>query len=136
MLVIADTSPINYLVSIEEVEILPQLYGTIVIPPEVRTELLAAEGRVRLWIADLPDWAEVRACDPRLRDDPRWRLLDIGERAALALAAGHQPSLLLIDERAGTEVARAEGFAVTGTLGVPFYPVFHVLRFGRGQSFR
>jgi predicted nucleic acid-binding protein len=25
----------------------------------------------------------------------------------------------LIDERAGTEIARAQGFSVTGTLGVP-----------------
>jgi predicted nucleic acid-binding protein len=55
--------------------------------------------------------------DPVLRDDPRWRVLDPGERAALALAA-RQPSILLIDERAGAGIARAQGFPVTGTLGV------------------
>ena len=41
MLVIADTSPLNYLVWIEVVELLPQLYVRVVIPPEVRDELLA-----------------------------------------------------------------------------------------------
>jgi predicted nucleic acid-binding protein len=36
--VIADTSPLNYLVLIAEIELLPQLYGTIVIPREVFLE--------------------------------------------------------------------------------------------------
>jgi predicted nucleic acid-binding protein len=34
-LVIADTSPLNYLVLINEVRILPDLYGQVVVPPEV-----------------------------------------------------------------------------------------------------
>jgi predicted nucleic acid-binding protein len=119
MLVIADTSPLNYLAWIEAVEILPQLYGKVVIPPEVRDELLATDAPavVRSWAGDLPGWVEVCASDPVLRDDPRWRVLDLGERAALALAA-RQPSVLLIDERAGAGIARAQGFSVTGTLGV------------------
>ena len=79
MRVIADTSPLNYLVWIESVEILPQLYGGVLIPPEVRDELLVT----------------VAPC----------------ERAALALAAARQPSTLLIDERASTEIARAQGFS-------------------------
>jgi hypothetical protein len=45
MLVIADTSPLNYLVWIESVEILPQIYGKVVIPREVCDELLAADGQ-------------------------------------------------------------------------------------------
>jgi predicted nucleic acid-binding protein len=35
MIVIADTSPINYLVLIEQIEVLPTLYGQILIPPSV-----------------------------------------------------------------------------------------------------
>jgi predicted nucleic acid-binding protein len=120
MLVIADTSPLNYLVWIEAVKILPHLYGKVVIPPEVLVELLATDAPpvVRSWAGDIPGWVEVCASDPVLRDDPRWRVLDLGERAALALAAARQPSVLLMDERAGTEIARAHGFPVTGTLGV------------------
>jgi predicted nucleic acid-binding protein len=120
VLVIADTSPLNYLVWIEAEQILPQLYGRIVTPPEVVGELRApdAPDSVRSWAKDLPNWVEVRTPDSLLRSDPRWRSLDPGERAALALAAAHQPSILLIDERAGAAIARAEGFSVTGTLGV------------------
>jgi len=37
--VVADTSPLNYLVLIGEIGILRRLYGRIVVPPEVLTEL-------------------------------------------------------------------------------------------------
>jgi predicted nucleic acid-binding protein len=41
MIVIADSSPLRYIVLIQEVHLLPTLYGTIVLPPGVVTELLA-----------------------------------------------------------------------------------------------
>jgi predicted nucleic acid-binding protein len=37
--IIADTTPLNYLVLIEAVEILPKLYGRVLIPPAVKIEL-------------------------------------------------------------------------------------------------
>jgi predicted nucleic acid-binding protein len=120
MLVVADTSPLNYLVWIESVEILPRLYSNVVIPPEVRDELLAndAPAIVQAWASALPAWIEVCAPDPAYLDDARWQALHVGERAALALAMARQSSVLLIDERAGSEVARALGLSTTGTLGV------------------
>ena len=39
MIVVADTSPINYLVLIKEIEILPRLYGKVVIPQTVRDRI-------------------------------------------------------------------------------------------------
>lgn len=39
MIVVADTSPINYLVLIEEIGILPKMYGRVVIPHTVREDL-------------------------------------------------------------------------------------------------
>jgi predicted nucleic acid-binding protein len=120
MLVVADTSPLNYLVWIDAVDILPQLYGQVIIPSEVRAELLAADAPavVQSWACNIPSWVEVCASDPVSRDDPRWHGLDLGERAALALAAARRPSIILMDERTGTEIARDQGFLVTGTLGV------------------
>ena len=67
MLVVADTSPLNYLVWIESVDILRQLYGQVVIPAEVRDELLAADAPmvVRSWANVLPDWIEeLRSLEP------------------------------------------------------------------------
>lgn len=123
MLAVADTSPLNYLVWIEAEHLLPRLYSKIVIPLEVRAELLAPDAppAVRSWARKLPawvDWVEVCTPDPALLDDRRWRSLDLGERAALALATVRQPAVLLIDERAGATIARSQGFAVIGTLGV------------------
>jgi predicted nucleic acid-binding protein len=43
MLVVADTSPLNYLVWIESVDILPKLFGKVIVPPEVCAELRAAD---------------------------------------------------------------------------------------------
>ena len=121
MLAVADTSPLNYLVWIGLSHILPELYGKVVIPHEVRDELLSADAPalVRAWANGLPGWIEVQTPNPDLRDDPRWRSLDLGERATLALVvAARQPSILLIDERAGSLIARDLALSVTGTLGV------------------
>ena len=120
MLVVADTSPFDYLVWIEAEHIQPPLYSKIVIPREVRAELLAPDAppAVRCWARNLSAWVEVCAPDPALLDDRRWRSLDLGRRAALALATIRQPAVLLIDERAGATIARSQGFTVVGTLGV------------------
>jgi predicted nucleic acid-binding protein len=39
MVVVADTSPINYLVLIEQIDLLTRLYTRILIPPAVLAEL-------------------------------------------------------------------------------------------------
>lgn len=120
MLVVADTSPLNYLVWIGFPDLLPKLYGGVIIPPEVRAELLAPDAPpvVKAWAENLPNWVEVRASDPALGGDPRLQALDPGERAAIALARATPSAILLIDERAGSLAARGLGLLVTGTLGV------------------
>lgn len=36
MIVVADSTPINYLILIEEIEVLPKLYGRVIIPRAVK----------------------------------------------------------------------------------------------------
>jgi predicted nucleic acid-binding protein len=57
MIVITDTTPLNYLVLIGESELLPTLYGGVVIPAAVLMELRArgAPARVREWATSPPD---------------------------------------------------------------------------------
>jgi predicted nucleic acid-binding protein len=54
MIVVADTSPINYLLLIKEIDILPKMYGKVVIPRAVNEELLrpVAPEIVRAWIGE------------------------------------------------------------------------------------
>jgi predicted nucleic acid-binding protein len=107
------------LVLIEAIDLLPRLFATVHVPLEVRAELLdaGAPPPVRGWAAALPAWVTVHTV-PEIEIDALPRSLDNGERAAIALAGVIRPGLILIDERAGAAVAEAEGFAVTGTLGV------------------
>ena len=89
------------------------------IPSAVAHEL---QGRgapeiVRQWAGRLPSWVEVRElANPVFEREASG--LDHGEWAAIQLAQEIHANLLLIDERAGARVARGNGFAVTGTLGV------------------
>ena len=53
MIVIADTTPLNYLVLIDQSNLLPRLYGRVLIPSAVYQELQAegAPASVRDWAA-------------------------------------------------------------------------------------
>ena len=74
MIVIADTSPLHYLVLLEYAEVLQHLYGRVIIPRAVVRELQAERTPpgVRQWIANPPSWLEVREItvppDPALAD--------------------------------------------------------------------
>ncbi|MBC7926924.1 MAG: DUF3368 domain-containing protein, partial [Bryobacteraceae bacterium] len=119
MTVVADTSPLNYLVQIEEVDLLPRLYGTIVIPGAVLEELShpGSPLAVSSWIRQSPQWLEVRSVEsgPHAPD-----LLELhpGERAAIQLALIEPERLLLIDDANGRRQANRLGVSNVGTLGV------------------
>src|SRR4051812_43006999 len=117
-LVVADTGPLNYLVIIGQVAILPALFERIFVPQIVQNELRHNEApdSVRRWIAAPPSWLEIVQAEHD-NSDPELLRLDEGERAAIVLAAQIGADLLLIDDRDGVNVARGRGFAVTGTLG-------------------
>lgn len=118
-LVVADTGPLNYLVLIGAIDLLPKLFEHVFTPVAVQAELLDpdAPAAVRTWAAQPPPWLEISPISSNI-DDPAWRALDAGEREALALARMLSAELVLMDDRAGVAVAQRQGFTVTGTLGV------------------
>ncbi len=115
--VIADTSPINYLVMIGEAGILERLYGRVLITKEVMAELVdaGAPAAVRAWAMGFPKWVEIRKGPT---PDVSLGELDAGEASAIALAETEGDVLLLIDEAAGRREANRRGIRNTGTLGV------------------
>ncbi|MFL6464672.1 MAG: DUF3368 domain-containing protein [Bryobacteraceae bacterium] len=119
MLVVADTSPINYLVLLEHIAVLPALYDRVFLPPAVVTELqdLEAPEAVRAWVATLPAWCEVRR-PATLGETETLARLGAGEREAILLAQELRADFLLIDEEDGRQAARSRALTVTGTLGV------------------
>jgi predicted nucleic acid-binding protein len=114
--IVADTTPLNYLVLIQAAEILPNLYRKVLIPPAVKAELAHANTPdiVRAWISQPPSWLEVVSLKQPV--DSALSHLDAGEREAISLASELQASLLLMDERDGVAMARQRGLKVIGTL--------------------
>jgi predicted nucleic acid-binding protein len=119
MIVVADTSPLNYLILIEQIDLLPALYCEVLIPPAVQDEMLDPDAPppVRAWISDPPPWLEIRT--PSRLPLALSLQLDDGERQAITLVhAGGVGSLLLIDELLGRQEATRLGLTVIGTLGI------------------
>lgn len=121
MLVIADTSPLNYLILIEAVHFLPRLYGRVVLPQAAWQELqhTDAPAAVAQWARSLPEWIDIR--EAPASEDPDLEALGKGEKEALVLAElyrQHSPVLLLLDEQAAREHAAVRQLAAIGTLGI------------------
>ena len=72
VVVVADTSPLNYLILIEAIDLLSRLYGSIIVPTDVLDELMndGAPGQVSQWAMKLPQWVEVRSAPPYRRPGP------------------------------------------------------------------
>ena len=118
MIVVADTSPLNYLLQVGCESVLPSLYQRVLIPRAVLDELghPDAPNVVSEWLKSVPGWVEVQRTAGPL--DVALADLDPGEREAIQLAEEQRADLLLIDERRGRLEARRRGLATTGTLGV------------------
>jgi len=117
MIVIADTSPINYLILIDLIHILPDLFGRILIPPAVLQELQSppAPEVVRQWLTNRPDWLLVQTVQ---QEDLTLVNLDEGEREVITLARELSADLLILDESRGRYAALSRGFNITGTVGL------------------
>ncbi len=93
-----------------------KIFGTIIIPNEVFTELCRIESQKE--ILNKQFWI-VRATvsDPILKEKLS-KELDEGEAEAIALAVELKADLLLMDEQKGRQIAESYGLKVVGILGV------------------
>jgi predicted nucleic acid-binding protein len=118
MLVIADASPLHYLILIASADILPALFDRIVIPRAVAAELQHPQtpAAVRVWMATTPAWLDIQ--DVGTAPDATLSHLDRGEQEAITLAQALHADLLLMDEWEGRREAERRALTVTGILGV------------------
>ncbi|NJN62038.1 MAG: DUF3368 domain-containing protein [Coleofasciculaceae cyanobacterium RL_1_1] len=117
MIVVSDTSPINYLLLIDQIQVLQLLFEQVIIPEAVRDEMLDPDAPeiLRRWITDPPFWLDIRSVSTI---DPALSVLDAGEQAAITLAETLSADVLLIDERLGRQIATERGLSIVGTIGV------------------
>lgn len=118
MIIVSNTSPINYLVLIEHINLLSKLFKQIIIPQEVYNELsdAAAPLPVQSWITAPPDWLKIQSVSQP--SDAVVDLLDPGERAAILLAQELNADLLLLDDMKARRTATDRGLTITGILGI------------------
>ena len=119
MIIVCDTSPINNLAAINQLNLLHQLYGTVVIPKAVYQELLDPDFPVAGAIeVQTLGWIQTYQVNNNAVVKALQKELDVGEAEAIALALELQADQLLIDERLGRTVAAKLNLRYTGILGI------------------
>jgi predicted nucleic acid-binding protein len=110
MIVVSDTSPILSLALIGRLELLRDLYGTLVIPDAVRSEIIATGQGGAREVAQV-DWIIIRPTEHDV-------VLKLLLREAIGLALQFKADLLLIDERKARQLAAYLELGVAGLLDV------------------
>ena len=116
MIVVADTSPLNYLIRLGHPNVLHKIYGRVLVPHAVLIEMKHPEAptEVRAWASTPPSWLGERQVEQV--DESLAAELGAGEREAITLALEVGADDVLIDERAGRKKERH--IKVAGTLAV------------------
>lgn len=118
MIIVADASPLHYLVLIDYANILEQLYGNVIIPQAVFDELTAADTppKVKAWLSKRPPWLDLRQLIGPA--DPALSYLGAGEQESIQMAQQLHADALIIDDKKGRAEAARRNLLVIGTLGV------------------
>lgn len=115
MIVVPDAGPLSYLAGAGKIELLRVLYADVVVPRVVYDEVTVAGAGMTGSAEVAPaHWIRVveQAPDAALLDR-----LDVGEAAAIPLAAA-LGAILLVDDCEARTVAGERGIPVIGSLGV------------------
>jgi predicted nucleic acid-binding protein len=118
MIVVSDTSPICYLLLIDQIGILQTLFGTVTIPQMVADELRALESPsvVKNWIVHPPNWLQVVSIKSIQNNE--LSSLDPGEREAIFLAEELNADLIILDDKAARQIAVERNLRIIGLLGI------------------
>lgn len=119
MIVVSDASPLAALSFIRQLDILQELYGTVLVPEAVwREVVIMGADRPGRDAVRRAEWIERRTVQNRQFVLALLQDLDPGEAEAIALAVESEADLLLMDERLGRQKAQYLGLNVIGVIGV------------------
>jgi predicted nucleic acid-binding protein len=116
MIVVSDSSPLIVLNNINHIDVLPKLFGEVIIPPAVASELsLPSRPRsVRDFVSSGPNWLRIQR-PAKVQQIPE---LHLGELEALSLAIELRAEIVLVDERKAYRRAVALRLNAIGTVRV------------------
>lgn len=114
-LVVSDTTPLNYLILIGAVDVLPRMFGKILVPRAVIHEMShpKAPRAVALWAENPPQWVEIRCPIVDLHLE-----LGAGENEAISLVVELSDAALLVDDKKARLVAEQRGVLAFGTINI------------------
>jgi predicted nucleic acid-binding protein len=106
--IISDTTCLIGLTNIGQINILRDLYGSIIITPEVMKE----------YGAPLPEWIVTKEVKDIRKIALFDKFLGLGEASAIALAMETENSMLIVDDRRARQYALDLGLEIIGTFGL------------------
>jgi hypothetical protein len=116
MILIADASALIALATCDQLELLDQLFGSVLVPPAVFAEVTVSgrpqSGRLQTYLTgkvhriDLHHFVQLDA------------FADLGETQAMQLYKQLAADFLLIDDKRGRRIARINQIRAVGSLGV------------------
>jgi len=116
--IVADSSPLIALAIINRLELLPQLYRRVLLPPAVWDEItVRGAGLPGSQAVSEAKWLEIQAPVQTILE-PLSILVDRGEAEAIALAQSTPNSIVLLDDARSRRVAERLGIRRIGTLGI------------------
>ena len=106
--IISDTSCLIVLSRIQRLDLLKDLYESILITEEVACE----------FGEELPSWVEIKKVQNTANLRVLKNIVDLGEASAIALALELDDTLLIVDDLKGRKEAQRLGLKITGLMGV------------------
>lgn len=119
LIVVSDATPLIALAKIGQLSWLPDLFGEVLVPGAVYSEIVVA-GAGRSGAAEIQSatWLRTEAVVDRTRVNYLLTQLDIGEAESIVLAQEKQADWLLIDENKARAIAQRLGLRMIGTVGL------------------
>lgn len=116
--IVADSSPLIALAIIQQLDLLPQLYQQVLIPPAVWEEVtIKGVGLPGAQAVSQVTWLTIQPPEPGILE-PLLILVDRGEAEAIALAQAIPNSTVLLDDAQARRVAERLTLRRIGTLGI------------------
>ncbi|AFZ02091.1 DUF3368 domain-containing protein [Calothrix sp. PCC 6303] len=117
--IVINTSPLIALVAaMGELKILDYLYADVFVPFEVYQEILIG-GTTGFGVTEFESAPWLQKQSSPLDISPfLFNSLDLGEASVIQLALNKNISTVCIDEAVGRRIARLNGLAVTGSIGI------------------
>lgn len=107
-LIIADASCLIVLTKIGELDLLRQLYGTVITTPTVAAE----------YGLPLPEWLAQEMAQDATRQQQLTLQVDAAEASAIALALEKPGSTVILDDYKARRIAEQLAVQLTGTFGI------------------